>query len=153
MHLEHDADIVAFGGTDFSIGPNAETTVECSVDVLGALDAYFPVTIFQAWPHMHQLGRALESHIEKPDGTIVPLANVPNYDFEYQNTYPVLAELDVGDTVRASCTWQNTTSGTVGFGEATNEEMCFNFVSYYPRIEFSQWHWLLPAYASQCVEQ
>lgn len=150
---EFAADIAAFGGTSFTIDPNSDMTLDCNVDVVGALDDFFPVTIFQSWPHMHQLGRGLQGHVEKADGTIVPLADVPNYDFDYQITYPVNVTLDVGDTVHTSCTWENTTGSPVGFGEATNEEMCFNFVSYYPRVEFPQWHWLLPSYSATCAEQ
>ncbi len=148
---QHDADIVAFGGTNFDpIQPNMETTVECSSDVLGVLDSYFPITIFQAWPHMHQLGRQFESVIDKADGSQIVLADVPNYDFEYQIAYPVTAELDVNDTVRTRCTWQNTTGSPANFGEDTADEMCFNFVAYYPRIALPQWNWLVPAYAASC---
>jgi hypothetical protein len=37
----------------------------------------------------------------------------------------------------------------VGFGEQTNNEMCFGFVMYYPKFEFA-WHWILPAVSASC---
>lgn len=149
---EHDADIAAFGGTQFDpIAPNSTQTTTCELEVPSLVDAYFPVTIFQSWPHMHQLGREFTSVIEKADGTTLTLADVPNYDFEYQVTYPnPNYTLDVGDTVRTSCTWENSTQTTANFGENTTDEMCFNFVAYYPRITATQWHWLIPSYSAQC---
>jgi len=150
----NDADIVAFGGTSFgSIEPSQEKTSECSVDVPAQLDAAMPINIFQSWPHMHQLGRKFESHIERANGDIVSLADVPNYDFDYQLAYPATATLDVGDTVSVSCTWQNTTGQAADFGENTTDEMCFNFVAYYPRVQNALWHWLLPAYSATCTDQ
>jgi hypothetical protein len=100
---------------------------------------------------MHQLGRQFESVIERANGDVVTLADVPNYDFDYQITYPNDdIQLGVGDQVRTTCTWENTTSQTATFGEGTGDEMCFNFVAYYPRIDFAQWSWLLPSYTATC---
>jgi hypothetical protein len=150
----YDADIMAFGGVNFSdIGPNQEATLECTTPIPSIVDSAFPVTIFQAWPHMHELGREFTSVIEKAGGGTIPLADVPNYDFEYQIAYPTNAVLDVGDSVRTRCTWQNTTSNPVGFGEGTGDEMCFNFVGYYPRVELPQWSWLVPSAGASCSWQ
>ncbi len=148
----NDADIAAFGGTQFDpILPNSTQTTTCETPVPALVDPFFPVTIFQSWPHMHQLGRQFTSVIEKADGSTLMLADVPNYDFEYQVTYPnPNYTLDVGDTVRTSCTWENTTQTTANFGENTTDEMCFNFVAYYPRVTATQWHWLLPSSLAQC---
>ncbi|MEZ4444441.1 MAG: peptidylglycine alpha-amidating monooxygenase [Polyangiaceae bacterium] len=149
---DYDADIMAFGDIGFSgIVPNATSTLDCTTPVPSLLDAYFPVTIFQSWPHMHQIGSAMTSEISKAGGGSVELVHVPDYDFNYQITYPNDGVvLDVGDTVRTACTWQNNTSQSVGFGENTADEMCFNFVSYYPRIEAPLWSWLAPAQAASC---
>ena len=150
----YDADIMAFGGVNFSdIGPNQEATLECTTNIPSIAGSAFPIQIFQAWPHMHQLGRRFTSVIEKSGGGTTVLADVPNYDFEYQIAYPTSAELAVGDTVRTRCTWQNATSGSVGFGEGTGDEMCFNFVGYYPRIELPQWSWLVPSGIASCSWQ
>lgn len=143
----NDADVMAFGSTSFpDIPVNQQSTWACDATIPALVNQFFPVTIFQAWPHMHQIGRAMDTYITKAGGEVIPLANVPNYDFEYQITYPVdQAVLDVGDTLTTKCTWENTTGAPVGFGEGSQDEMCFNFVSYYPRITAAQWHWLLPS--------
>lgn len=146
----HDADIMALGGIfNDTIPPMSTATASCSLPIPAQVDPFFPVTIFQSWPHMHVSGKALHSWIENGDGT-TPLVDVDDYDFNYQVTYPNDVQLKVGDTVRTTCTWQNTTASPKGFGEDTNDEMCFNFVSYYPRIESSFWQWLLPAYSASC---
>lgn len=149
---QYDADIAAFGGTQFDpIAPNSTQSTTCDLTVPALVDPFFPVTIFQSWPHMHQLGREFTSVIEKADGSTLMLADVPNYDFEYQVTYPnPNYQLEVGDTVSTTCTWENSTSSTANFGENTSDEMCFNFVAYYPRITAAQWHWLLPSYSATC---
>ena len=148
---EFDADIMAFGSISFDgIIPNATSTLDCTTPVPSLLDAYFPVTIFQSWPHMHQIGSAMQSEIEKAGGGTAELVNVPDYDFNFQLTYPNDEVLDVGDSVHTSCTWENNTAQTVGFGEDTADEMCFNFVSYYPRIDAPIWSWLAPAQGASC---
>lgn len=148
----NDADIMAFGSLSFpTITPNATSRLDCDLEVPAAVGSFFPITIFQSWPHMHQLGAALSGEIEHAAGGTSTLVDVPDYDFDYQLTYPNDVQLNAGDTVRTSCTWENTTSQGVGFGEDTGNEMCFNFVSYYPRIELAQWHWLLPSYSSTCT--
>ncbi len=147
----NDADIMAFGGTGFSgIAPMATSQLDCNSSIPALVDAYFPITIFQSWPHMHQLGKALRSTVETGANSQV-LADVTDYDFDYQLTYPNdQIVVDVGDSVRTTCTWENTTGSSVGFGEDTGDEMCFNFVAYYPRVEAPLWSWLAPAQAATC---
>jgi hypothetical protein len=148
---DNDADIMAFGGNGFSgITPMATSQLECTLAIPALVDAYFPITVFQSWPHMHQLGTALHSVVEKGSGNEL-LVDVTDYDFNYQTTYPNdSVVIDVGDTVRTTCTWENTSSNSVGFGEDTDDEMCFNFVSYYPRIDAPIWSWLAPAQTANC---
>jgi hypothetical protein len=147
---EHDADIMAFGGMSFpALAPMARSQLECETPIPFEVAAFLPVTIFQSWPHMHQLGAELHSFVENTS-KMQPLAEVSDYDFNYQVTYPTEAEIAVGDTVRTTCTWENDTSSEVTFGENTDNEMCFNFLSYYPRVAADFWHWLLPAQGAQC---
>jgi hypothetical protein len=153
----NDADIMAFGGMNFAdIGPNEQKTLSCTTTIPALLDSYFPVNLFRSWPHMHKLGVAFDSTLIKADNTEIPLSNVPNYDFGYQIGYANDAVLDVGDSIRTRCTWNNTTSSPAGFGENTSDEMCFNFISYYPRIEAPVWSWLAPSatgngYGAMCT--
>ena len=36
--------------------------------------------------------------------------------------------------MRTRCVFKNPTDSTVKFGEGTGDEMCFNFIGYYPNI-------------------
>jgi hypothetical protein len=150
---QHDADVMACGGAGFSgIAPNATSHLDCTTDIPAAISGFLPLTIYQSWPHMHQLGAAFSSVAEHAGGSTSALAEVEDYSFEYQITYPNDVELNIGDTVKTRCTWQNDTPQAVNFGEDTGDEMCFNFVSYYPRIEAPMWHWFLPSAIADCSE-
>ncbi|MCA9651619.1 MAG: hypothetical protein H6712_17520 [Myxococcales bacterium] len=63
-----------------------------------------------------------------------PLTEVPFYDFNnqafYANDPPV--QIMPGDAIRTTCTYDNPHDFPVHFGEATEDEMCFNFVMAYP---------------------
>jgi len=92
------------------------------------------ITILRYWPHMHKLGRGMKADITRASGGVESLFDVPNYDFNYQISYeknPAVI-LHPGDRITTTCTFQNTTSGAVGFGPATEQEMCYNFVIAYP---------------------
>jgi hypothetical protein len=41
-------------------------------------------------------------------------------------------ELNSGDQVFTSCSYENPGNSTVSFGQDTDDEMCFNFALYYP---------------------
>jgi hypothetical protein len=43
-----------------------------------------------------------------------------------------MVQLETGDQVITTCTYDNDTDKAVRFGEDTSDEMCFNFASYYP---------------------
>jgi len=148
---EHDADIMALGGVGFSgIAPNAISSLSCSTEIPALLAPFLPLKVFQSWPHMHQTGHRLSTVAEHPGGETSTLADVKNYSFDYQITYPNDVELEAGTLMKTTCAWKNDTPQSISFGEKTEDEMCFNFVSYYPRIEAEEWHWLLPAITANC---
>jgi hypothetical protein len=148
----NDADLMAFGGTSINIPPQSTASLDCSSPVPAIVDSYFPITVFQSWPHMHTLGDQLWGEVDH-GSTSTPLVDVQDYSFEYQIAYSTPATIDVGDTVRTRCTWVNNTGNSVSFGENTGNEMCFNFLAYYPRITAPGWSWLLPAQTADCTMQ
>ena len=129
----NDADIAAFGKLPFApIPPNSKTTLSCD---LALADLPGPVRVFRAWPHMHQRGESFRAEARHAAGGVSSLGAVLDYDFEHQISYGLDVTLAPGDTVRTECTWNNGGNpNPVGFGENTASEMCFNFLSYYPRI-------------------
>ena len=147
----HDADIAAFGSVSFGpIPAQSSAALDCTLAVPGGLGG-LPITIFRAWPHMHQLGAQLSDTILHPGGPDTTLVDVAAWDFQNQIGYPASATVQAGDTIHTRCTWNNDTPYDVSFGENTSDEMCFDFVSYYPRIVSPLWNWLTPSYSSNCT--
>jgi hypothetical protein len=78
--------------------------------------------------------------------------NVP-WNFNNQIWFPISTTLNAGDTITTRCAWLNTSSppATVSFGQDTEDEMCYSFTAYYPKITSAGWSWALPAAGSACT--
>ena len=75
------------------------------------------------------------------------------YSFDNQlvySRYPNTLTLKFGDKVRTTCTWANPSDKKVGWGEDTLDEMCFNFITYYPKRNDYRWNGLAPSYFAKC---
>jgi hypothetical protein len=90
---------------------------------------------------MHLLGRTMNVTATTPDGKTVCLASVPDWDFNWQNTYTyktaVAAPLGTGlslsaryDNSENNLRNPNNPPKAVGWGENTTDEMCIGFVSF-----------------------
>ena len=82
-------------------------------------------------PHMHTLATKFNSTINFASGAAPScMIDIPRWQFGWQGGYefPQSLMLNAGDSVTSTCTWHNNTSSSVGFGEGTGSEMCFNFV-------------------------
>lgn len=86
-----------------------------------------PVTILGSSPHMHLQGRHMKTIINRKGGGTETLIDQA-FDFNTQISYPTHAVINPGDTLTTTCTFATPTA----FGEGTNDEMCFNFVTAYP---------------------
>jgi hypothetical protein len=146
----NDADILAFGTMKFSIPPAGKLDVTCDFTVPSILP---PTKIIGGMPHMHLLGKAI-STVVRPGGSGAPVDIGTREPWNFDNQYwdKLDATIKGGDKVSTRCYWENPTSSTVGFGEDTSDEMCYSFALYYPKIEAAQFHWTLPAAASQCQQ-
>jgi len=129
----NDAGIIAFGSTSFKIPPRTpKYTVKCDYK-LG--DKYKGVTFFAASPHMHTRGLALVTErIPGGKGAAEIVFGQDPFNFENQEAFPIEKRVEPGDVFRTRCTWKNTGDTEVTFGEKTGDEMCFNFLNYYPAI-------------------
>ena len=88
---------------------------------------------FAVFPHMHQLGRHIRVDLETSGGTM----NIydEDYLFEAQNFREVTPiPLSSGDKILVECTFRNDTGAPVGFGESSDEEMCFAISYRYPLL-------------------
>ena len=121
------AEMVFAGTGSFSIPSNNQPytkTTTCSEN-----KAY---RLFAVWPHMHQLARHQKVELIR-GGTPTVLHDLA-YQFEEQQYYLKAPEVQVqqGDQLRVSCTWVNNTGQPVGFGDSSNQEMCFTGLYRYP---------------------
>ena len=92
-------------------------------------------------PHMHLLGRAMNVTATTPDGKAVCLAEVPDWDFNWQNTYTYRSAVAApfGTGLSLTARYDNSANNprnpnnppkAVGWGENTTDEMCIGFVSF-----------------------
>ncbi len=91
-------------------------------------------------PHMHLLGRDIAMSVKYPDGRVEDLVKIPDWDFNWQNTYWFEKPLDLpkGTVVRVVAHYDNSASNPrnpnrpakfVKWGEATTDEMCIGFIA------------------------
>jgi mono/diheme cytochrome c family protein len=134
----NDAGIAAFGMLrSISIPPRkARHSVSC--EYKWKQDG---IQLFSASPHMHKRGRQLKT--ATANGAVI--TDEPQFDFEQQLGTAINMKLSAGDVVRTTCVWENPDDKTIGWGEGTDDEMCFNFVGYYPKRPMS---WVEPSLAA-----
>jgi hypothetical protein len=107
-------------------------TVKQDVDVVGL------------FPHMHLLGRTVDAEATLPDGRVVPVLKIADWDFNWQGYYQYATPLRLpkGTVVRARFTFDNSAANPrnpsspprrVRFGEQTTDEMGVLLLDVIPR--------------------
>lgn len=96
-----------------------------------------PVTIVASAPHMHTRGVHIRTEVLRGGmaGPSESLVDVARWDFNSQTSIPApdgSIVVQPGDVLRTTCVYDNDTADLITFGERTEDEMCFNFVSAYP---------------------
>lgn len=150
----NDAGVAAFGSTKFSIPPRSTSTVRCDYTLPSAFDG---AKLFNASPHMHTRGSALSTERFKAGSTTADTIFQDNtFTFENQSNFPITNTLSSGDVMRTRCTWNNAGDTTIKFGENTEDEMCFDFIGYYPNIPdqtlfgLPLFTWITPSQSAKC---
>lgn len=128
-----EADFLFIGNPDISIPPMATRTLGPTFFQLPSelTDAKF----FAMTGHQHQFGTNVQvaTAVDREDpGTMV--YDVPGWRWNEPKTEVFSPPLVVppGGGFKFTCTWKNTTSRTLYFGESANDEMCFFWAYYYP---------------------
>ncbi|HVH43715.1 MAG TPA: peptidylglycine alpha-amidating monooxygenase [Labilithrix sp.] len=146
----HDADILATGTLMIAIPPRSTTETTCEMQFP---EKYGKINVISSWAHMHRLGRA-EYAKRIRNGSEATLLDSPAFDYDLGGAAgPVNVDVQPGDTLRTMCRWKNTGDETVRFGGGTESEMCFAFLTYWPKIADPQFAWIVPASpdVSQCT--
>jgi hypothetical protein len=102
-----------------------------------------PVHLVAIAPHMHKTGVNSRVVIHRKAGGTQPLLDVP-YAFTEQRGYYLKENtalppqvIQPGDTLTSTCSYQNDTDRQLGFGETSNDEMCFVVVWGWPAGQLS----------------
>lgn len=128
----------------FVIPPNETITFYMRSPIVPA-----DLSLISVLPHMHLLGKSFRSFAITPDGDVINLIKIENWNFNWQMTYQYaqMVKLPKGSVVYAEAVYDNTTSNprnpyfpprpaTTGWG--TNDEMMnliFEYVDYEPGDE------------------
>lgn len=112
-----------------------------------------PITVVAQNPHTHLAGRQLFSSVVKDNKEMTKIANNKYYNsnYQYNNWLPEPITMDMGDEISLSCVYNTEDRSQPTYaGLSTYEEMCFDFILYYPRhdelsqvfevIDFDQWY-------------
>jgi peroxiredoxin len=98
------------------------------------------VTVLNATPHMHQIGKDMAMSFILPDKQVKQLVKIDDWDFGWQLTYWFKNPLDVpkGSVLEVVSHYDNSASNPrnpnkppkpMHWGEATTDEMCIGFVA------------------------
>jgi thiol-disulfide isomerase/thioredoxin len=110
------------------------------IEVKGEWPIPVDVEALSVTPHMHLLGRDILMSVRYPDGRTEDLIKIPDWDFNWQNTYyfekPIA--LPKGTVLKVVSHYDNSEDNPrnpnhppkpVKFGEATTDEMCLGFIA------------------------
>lgn len=118
----------------FNFAANTIDSVENSVTGIP-----FDYTLMSVFPHMHLLGKSIESYGIDPSNDTIPFVRIPNWDFEWQDFYffDYMKKVPAGSTIYGKGVYDNTSANpynpnvppiNVGAGLNTADEM---FLIYY----------------------
>lgn len=128
------AALAILGSTQFTIPANGtpyDVQSVCSIPTGNAT-----THVFGVWPHMHQIGTHFRVDFNLGGATTTPIDETWNFGdqklWQYPGDGPAMFDVSGGDSITTTCTYTNNTGAPVSFGESSTEEMCFNFLYYYP---------------------
>jgi len=130
--------MIPLGSFNWTIPAGDDSFTDHGSVSLAGMGIPVDVDLFGVFPHMHVLGDSWRYWIEHDDGSTTCLSESDKYDFDNQMTYMWNDPPRVvgTDRIHFECTWNNSTSNPdrvydeprdTGFGEGTDEEMCFMF--------------------------
>ncbi len=107
----------------------------CTTKMLGSQD----MNMFAYFPHQHTVGRASFTRQIRNGVELPPVTSTPFYDFDFQTMRWINGfnrTIKPGDDLVFECVYDTQGRSTVTqMGEGTNQEMCFMFFMYYPKMD------------------
>jgi hypothetical protein len=139
-----DFDLTGTSGVAVRLVPAVETETEFTLagpvgfsiegdnqphEVTGSCRIPQDATVLNWWPHMHKLGRHMKIEV---GGEVV---HDDEFSFTEQINYPTTRQISAGESIDVTCTFVNDTGETVGWGDSSNQEMCFAGFYRYPKAD------------------
>lgn len=121
------AGLFALGKFNFTIPPN-----KLDHQIVSECRSGKDMHVFAAFPHMHQLGKRLTFEAGADAARAEMKYQINPWVFGNQPMDPVDFQINRGQFLRATCHWDNPGGHEIGYGESTNDEMCFFVLFYYP---------------------
>jgi hypothetical protein len=121
------AGIYALGTMDINLMPGAT-----GVQLGSQCAAPKPMNVFGVQPHMHKLGTAITFQQGSDPANMQVIYQRNPWVFGAQPIDPFQINLKTGDYIGTTCTYNNTTTQTVTYGESTSNEMCYFILFYTP---------------------
>ncbi len=123
----------------FSLPANQVTNVSAQYPSAGGLA--YNISLLSVFPHMHLLGESIKTYGIKTNGDTIKLANIPHWDFEWQDFYffKNIQLAPTGSKLKAEGVYDNTSSNphnpnnppqTVTAGLNTSDEMFLVYFHY-----------------------
>jgi len=135
---QYDGGSFMIGQTFIAIPPNQrDLKVEGTCE--SECTASYPHTMFitDTFIHMHYLGYKGYIYHNRGNRTVTDLVVQDHYSYDTPIQFPQDPPLEFlpGDEFHTVCHFKSTSRDDwTEFGDGTNDEMCFGFVTYYPKI-------------------
>jgi hypothetical protein len=137
----NDAGMMVLGDPFVSTAPLMPATMthiqaSCSSECTSAWP--HEINIFADFLHMHALGSRMWSTLHRGDSQLGYLNRIEYYDYNFQELGPLVPQVKVkpGDRIETHCMFNTySVSGQTKFGSASDEEMCMEFIAYYPILK------------------
>jgi mono/diheme cytochrome c family protein len=90
------------------------------------------IHITGVWPHMHKRARRMQVVVKRSGGMADVIHDAP-FDFNAQIFHPKQnVVVRAGDSVETHCFYDNDSSEAIKYGERTQDEMCYAFITAWP---------------------
>ena len=119
-----------FGGAGMPPHKESTFTTTCIPSRRGMIGDQ-PIHIMGFEPHMHRIGKRMQTAVKRKDGTMETIFDKP-FNFGNETHYFAEFDLKAGEQLVTSCTFNNDNDFGVPFGESSDTEMCYQFTFAYP---------------------
>jgi dopamine beta-monooxygenase len=114
--------------------PAFEYVATCASEITSQLLTE-PIHVFASFLHAHQIGSVLWTEVTRDGMSAGELARDDPFSFNTQNFQPVDFDVMPGDLLQTHCVYDSSDrQGATMGGEGSEDEMCINFMMYYPWV-------------------